>query len=233
MTIERSEPAYSNDEVGMLRSFLDHYRATIRLQASGLTDAQLDQALPPSDLTLGGMLKHLAFVEDYWFSYNLTGHEPSPPWDAAPWDDDGDWDWHSAAGASHAELDALLAGAIARSEECLDATLAADPDLDRPVARTAPFTYGPGAIRYRTRPRRTRLTMASSTTAPSSDTRNEVRFNGALLMDPPWMMSPPRNAPTMPTMMLRKMPCCASVRMTMLASQPMMPPTISATMRPN
>ncbi len=34
MTIERLQPAYSNDEVGMLRSFLDHYRATIRLQAS-------------------------------------------------------------------------------------------------------------------------------------------------------------------------------------------------------
>jgi hypothetical protein len=82
MTIERPATTFSNDEVGMLRAFLDHYRATIRLQASGLTDAQLDQALAPSDLTLGGMLKHLAFVEDYWFSYNLMAHEPAPPWDA-------------------------------------------------------------------------------------------------------------------------------------------------------
>lgn len=135
MTIERAEPAYSNDEVGMLRGFLDHYRATIRMQASGLTDAQLDQTLPPSDLTLGGMLKHLAFVEDYWFSYNLRAHEPAPPWDAAPWDDDPDWDWHSAAGAPHAELDALLADAIARSDDHLEAVLAADAELDRPVAR--------------------------------------------------------------------------------------------------
>ncbi len=136
MVIERSEPAHSNDEVGMLRGFLDHYRATIRLQASGLTDAQLDQRLPPSDLTLGGMVKHLAFVEDYWFSYHLRGNEPSPPWDTAPWDDDPDWDWHSASGASHADLDAVLAEAIARSDECLAATLAEDPELDRPVART-------------------------------------------------------------------------------------------------
>ncbi|KRE97533.1 hypothetical protein ASG76_02140 [Nocardioides sp. Soil774] len=138
MTIERTNPPYSSDEVGMLRAFLNHYRATIRLQASGLTDAQLDQALAPSDLTLGGMLKHLAFVEDYWFSYNLLAHEPAPPWDAAPWDDDPDWDWHSAAGATHAELDALLADAISRSDECLDGVLAADPDLDRPVARPRP-----------------------------------------------------------------------------------------------
>lgn len=135
MSIERTEPAYSNDEVGMLRSFLDHYRATIRLQASGLTDAQLDQNLPPSDLTLGGMLSHLAFVEDYWFSYHLMAHEPAPPWDSAPWADDADWDWHRAADQPHAALDALLVDAIARSNTCLDAALAADPELDRPVAR--------------------------------------------------------------------------------------------------
>ena len=135
MTIDRTEPASSNDEVGMLRSFVDHYRSTIRRQASGLTDAQLDQALAPSDLTLGGMLKHLAFVEDYWFSYHLLARDPAPPWDTAPWDDDEDWDWHSASGATHAELDALLAAAIARSDACLDEALAADPELDRPVAR--------------------------------------------------------------------------------------------------
>jgi uncharacterized damage-inducible protein DinB len=142
MTIERSDPTYSNDELGMLRSFLDHYRATVRLQASGLTDAQLDQTLPPSDLTLGGMLKHLAFVEDYWFSYNLAANEPSPPWDTAPWDDDGDWDWHSASGTPHAGLDALLVAAIARSDACLDAAVAADPDLGRLVARPRPPERG-------------------------------------------------------------------------------------------
>ena len=135
MTIERPDPPYSADEVGMLRGFLDHYRATIRLQAAGLGDTQLDQALAPSDLTLGGMLKHLAFVEDYWFSYHLAGHEPASPWDTAPWDDDPDWDWHSASGEAHADLDALLAAAIVRSDACLDAVLAADPDLGRPVAR--------------------------------------------------------------------------------------------------
>ena len=131
MTIERSEPAYSNDEVGMLRSFLDHYRATIRLQASGLTDAQLDQALPPSDLTLGGMLKHLAFVEDYWFSYNLRGHEPSPPWDAAPWDDDGDWDWHSAKHDNPGQLRDLYDAEVDKA----DAVIASMTSLDTPSAR--------------------------------------------------------------------------------------------------
>lgn len=142
MTIERPEPSFSNDEVGMLRSYLDHFRATIRLQTSGLSDEQLTQTLPPSDLTLGGMLKHLAFVEDYWFSYNLAANDPAPPWDSAPWDDDPDWDWHSAAGTPHAELDALLAAAIERSDACLDAALAQDPDLGRRVARPRPPEKG-------------------------------------------------------------------------------------------
>ena len=142
MTIERPQPSFSNDEVGMLRSYLDHFRATIRLQASGLTDAQLEQTLGPSDLTLGGMLKHLAFVEDYWFSYNLAAHEPAPPWDTAPWSEDRDWDWHSAARTPHAALDALLAAAIARSDACLDAALANNPDLGQLVARPRPPEKG-------------------------------------------------------------------------------------------
>ena len=135
MTIERVDPPQATDEATTLVAFLDYHRDTLRLKAAGLNEVQLDIALAPSTMTLGGMLKHLAFVEDYWFSYNLAGHEASPPWDAAPWAEDPDWDWHSAAGATHAELDALLADAIVRSDACLDTALAADPDLGRQVAR--------------------------------------------------------------------------------------------------
>src|SRR5688572_12863604 len=42
---------------------------------------------------------------------------------------------------------------------------------------------------------------------------------------------PPSNAPTIPTTTLSTMPCRASVRMTRLASQPMIPPTNNQTMR--
>ena len=130
------------DEVTTLRAFLDQFRDTVRRQCAGVGADGLAWTLQPSTLTLGGMLKHLAFVEDYWFSYHLAAHEPAPPWDTAPWDDDPDWDWHSAAGATHAELDALLAAAIERSDRFLDDALAADPELDRPVARPRPPEKG-------------------------------------------------------------------------------------------
>ena len=123
MSIERSFPAYAGTEVSVLRGFIDHYRATIRLQASGLTQEQLAQTHGPSDLTLGGMLKHLAGVEDYWFTYCLAGKDVIEPWKSADWESDDDWDWHSAADDTHAELDGLLVTAIARSDAELDAAL--------------------------------------------------------------------------------------------------------------
>ena len=141
MTIERPEPGFG-DEVAMLRRFLNHFRATIRRQASGLADEELTRTLGPSDLTLGGMLKHLAFVEDYWFSYNLAAKDQSEPWKSADWKADRDWDWHSAAGTPHAELDALLGEAIERSEQCLATALASDPDLGQLVARPRPPEKG-------------------------------------------------------------------------------------------
>ena len=66
-------------------------------------------------MTLGGMLKHLAYVEDSWFSEVLLGRAPGPPWNTVDWDADHDWDWHSAAGDSPGQILALWQDAVARS----------------------------------------------------------------------------------------------------------------------
>ena len=66
MTDTRQDPPYAADEVTMLRSWLDYHRRTLRLKADGLDDEQLRTPLPPSDLTIGALLKHLAYVEDHW-----------------------------------------------------------------------------------------------------------------------------------------------------------------------
>src|SRR5712692_28252 len=52
---------------------------------------------PPSSITLGGLLKHLAYVESDWFSRWLHGQDREPPWDTVDWKADPDWEWHSAA----------------------------------------------------------------------------------------------------------------------------------------
>lgn len=44
----------------------------LREKCEGLTGAQLAKTMPPLDMTLGGMLKHLAIVESSWFSTTGT-----------------------------------------------------------------------------------------------------------------------------------------------------------------
>ncbi|PVG81706.1 mini-circle protein [Nocardioides gansuensis] len=58
----------------MLRGFLDFFRDTLRRQTEGLTGEQLAARLEPSTMTLGGMLKHLAYVEQVV----VLGHAPRP-----------------------------------------------------------------------------------------------------------------------------------------------------------
>jgi MoaA/NifB/PqqE/SkfB family radical SAM enzyme len=125
-------------------AFLDFYRATVRRQAEGLTPEQLATPLAPAIMTLGGMLKHLALVEESWFLRYLEGQELSEPWVGVDWDTDPDWEWHSAAADPPEELFALYDRAIAVANDCTDRALA-KAGLDTPSVRPSrregvPFT---------------------------------------------------------------------------------------------
>ena len=91
------DPPLAATELQMLTSFLDYQRAVIVDKASGLTKDQLNTRLEPSVLTLGGIVHHLALVENWWFHDCFAGEEAGEPWDTAPFDDDPDWDFHAAA----------------------------------------------------------------------------------------------------------------------------------------
>ena len=110
------------DEVTNLTRFLDEQREVLRHKAGGLDHGRLMRTLPPSDLTLGGMVKHLAFVEDWWFGRTLMADQ-AEPWASVDWDADDDWDWHSARDDTPEQLWALWDRAVARSR----AAVAADP----------------------------------------------------------------------------------------------------------
>jgi hypothetical protein len=104
----RPEPPLDGDEVATLLGFLDYQRATFAWKVSRLDAAGLGATVGSSSMTLAGILKHLARVEDYWFSWRLHGRDWSPPWDTVDWKNDAGWEWHSAAGDSpdngHADL---------------------------------------------------------------------------------------------------------------------------------
>jgi uncharacterized damage-inducible protein DinB len=121
----RVDPPLRADEVTTLRSFLDYHRDTLRLKCRGLTQEQLAQRLPPSDMSLGGLMKHLALVESQWFDYFLRDLPLAPPFDTADWDASPDWEFDSARQDNPEELRALFDEAVRRADSAIDEALAA------------------------------------------------------------------------------------------------------------
>jgi hypothetical protein len=126
------EPPLAGSEVEHLLGALDRLRATFRWKAGGLDAEGLSRRLPSSDLTLGGLLKHLACVEDVAFTLKLAGVAPGEPWQSADWDEAPNWDFTSAADDTPEELYALWEGAVTRSRARAEEALAAG-GLDRAV----------------------------------------------------------------------------------------------------
>ena len=120
----RPEPPPAGDETETLLGFLEFQRATLAWKCSRLDVDGLRATTAASSMTLGGMLKHLAYVEDQWFSRWLRGRDPAPPWDTVDWKADRDWDWHSAADDSPEELFTLWRDTVARSRSSVAEALA-------------------------------------------------------------------------------------------------------------
>jgi hypothetical protein len=120
------EPPVAGDETATLVGSLERQRATFAWKSGGLDAAGLRATVGASSMTLGGLLKHLALVEDQYFSRRLLDRDPAPPWDTVDWTADPDWDWHSAAGDSPGQLYALWRDAVARSRSILTEVLAGD-----------------------------------------------------------------------------------------------------------
>lgn len=123
------------DETGTLLSTLDRIRRTFAWKCGGLTDEQLRQRLEPSQITLGWLLKHLAFCEDHYFTAILAGKGYPDVWDRYDPSQEG-WDRRTEADDTAEGLMALWEGAVARSRrstaEALDrdgmGTLAYNPE---------------------------------------------------------------------------------------------------------
>jgi hypothetical protein len=129
------EPPIAGSEVEHLSGALDRLRSTFRWKAGGLDRSGLQAQIATSSLTLGGLLKHLAAVEDHYFTARLSGAPLGAPWDAVDWDAEPDWEFTSAAQDTPEQLYALYDGAVERSRERLAAALA-DGGLDQPIDRS-------------------------------------------------------------------------------------------------
>jgi hypothetical protein len=133
----RVDPPYQADEMTMLRSYLDYHRETLRMKAAGLTQDQLATPHPPSTLTIAGLLKHLALVEDWWFGVNLIGSETMAPFTDIDFDADPEWEFRTANDDDPEFLFDLFDRAAAAS----DVNIAAAPEgVNTIAARRHPRT---------------------------------------------------------------------------------------------
>ncbi len=120
----RPEVPVAGDEIATLLGFLDFQRATLDWKTRGLGAAGLRATVGVSTITLGGLLKHLAYVEDNWFSRRLHGHDPALPWVTGEWESDSYWGWRPTPEETYEQLHTVWEAAMARSRSLVAKALA-------------------------------------------------------------------------------------------------------------
>ncbi|MFH8485847.1 DinB family protein [Streptomyces longisporoflavus] len=77
----RIDPPHLGSERETLRAFLDYHRATLAMKCEGLADEELrQQSMPPSTLSLLGLVRHMAEVERAWFRRVFEDHDVPLVW---------------------------------------------------------------------------------------------------------------------------------------------------------
>ena len=108
------EPPIDGTEAEHLLGALGRMRATVRWKADGLDEGGLRKRLASSDLSLGGLLLHLAMCEDYFLTTKLRGEELVEPWRELGHDGTDEWEFTTDA-FSAAETYAIFDEAVVRN----------------------------------------------------------------------------------------------------------------------
>lgn len=117
----RIDPPLDASEFEMLRAFLDYHRATLLQKIEGVSDEDLRKPMVPSGTSLLGLVKHLAYVEQWWFRNVFMNEDVTVPWN----EEDEHADWRIEPHESTADIVKLYKYQTALSREI---TAAALPD---------------------------------------------------------------------------------------------------------
>jgi len=137
---DRPMPPLNADERSTLAGWLEFYRATLADKCEGLDERQLRAAsVPPSPVTLLGLIQHMAEVERNWFRRVLVGEAAPPIYDpqADPEGVDGGFDLHDDVTFDTAH--AIWQREIAQARENC---------ADRPLDQTSPYLAGEVTLRW-------------------------------------------------------------------------------------
>ncbi len=123
MTTERPSPPVRAGERETLRAFLDFHRATLAMKTDGLCDEELRRrSMPPSTLSLLGLVRHMAEVERSWFRRVINGEDVPLVWSA-----DGDYQAaYDADGSTRSEAFTAWQSEVAHSRRIEEAAASLD-----------------------------------------------------------------------------------------------------------
>ncbi|HZM78310.1 MAG TPA: DinB family protein [Candidatus Limnocylindrales bacterium] len=108
-------------ELATIRQYLSNYRLTLGMKCEDLSPRQLAaRSVPPSTLSLLGLIRHMARVEHNWFQRSLQGHLELPRLFWSPDDDDLDFNGAVADPAVVEEAFAVWKAQIAAADQWLD-----------------------------------------------------------------------------------------------------------------
>ncbi len=124
------------DEVTTLHSFLDYYRTILIRKAEGITEEQARTRIEPSDMSLLGLIRHMAEVERGWFRRRFAALDAPPLF----YDDhDPDGDFHPS---DRDTLDEAMSALVAEIEFARSST--SGVSLDTLAASIPPTQRIPG-----------------------------------------------------------------------------------------
>ena len=118
-----AEPPAVGSETDTLLGSLERQRATFAYKCADLTTEQMGRTIGASTLTIGRLIKHLAYMEDINFTRDLGGLPLPEPWASMTADERSEEVWRSAAYDEAEELYRLWERAVARSRAAVRAAL--------------------------------------------------------------------------------------------------------------
>ena len=111
----RTTPKHGSEKETLL-AFLDNNRAVMVWKLDGLSEGDARRPMVRSGTNMLGLVKHLAWVERWWFEYNFAGREVDFPWS----DDDPDADFRVEDEETIADIVTLYELAVADSNQIID-----------------------------------------------------------------------------------------------------------------
>jgi dienelactone hydrolase/uncharacterized damage-inducible protein DinB len=122
----RREPEHVGADLELLEQFLDLQRQTMLAKTAGLDRDAMAQRLPSSTLSLGGLLYHLALVEESWMEVQFLGSELPEPWSEVDFHSDPEWEFRTGGELDPEAVRQRYREACERSRQAV--ARAGDPD---------------------------------------------------------------------------------------------------------